>query len=351
MNAQPGVGDYPFRPVATAPKNKKVARAAKVGGSPSKRTTALASSFNLSVMAICVVGIALIAGSLIGRSRLESPPYAQTSKKHPDRLEAAQKAVQKIQAEKKPDAKALKAAQAELQKVVEETHWHSAYGIFNCDKFIPAINANAFKDELGIHAHDDGLIHIHPFYQRAAGKNATIGKFLDSVFLTITKDYIEYPTSADGSVKTKLETKKKCNGKAAEVYVLRWEDSKDTEPQRYTSDFRNIPLAKGGAFAFVIAAKGTKVPVPASISAVEAPADIEPAPAELEGTDFAKARAAAAQAGQAGTVTTVAPGAAVTTVAPAGTATTVAPSATSGAATSTVKPTPTTVSAATTTLK
>lgn len=334
MNVLPGVGDYPFRPVATAPKNKKVARAAKVGGSPSKRTTALASSFNLSVIAICVVGIALIAGSLIGRSRLETAPYAQTSKKHPERLEAARKAVQDIQSEKKPDAKALKAAQAKLQEVVEETHWHSAYGIFNCDKFIPAINGNSFEDELGIHAHDDGLIHIHPFFQRAAGNKATLGKFLDSVFITIDKDYIEYPTSLDGAVKTRLETSKKCNGKAAEVYVLRWDDSKDEEPQRYTADFRDIPLAKGGAFAFVIAAKGTKVPVPASISAVEAPADIEPAPPELEGTEFAKARAAAALAGQAGTVVT-----------------TVAPSATSVGSATTVVPTPTTVSAPTTTSK
>ena len=36
-------------------------------------------------------------------------------------------------------------------------------------------------DPLGIHTHGDGVVHIHPFASRAAGKNAKLGVFFDTV--------------------------------------------------------------------------------------------------------------------------------------------------------------------------
>ncbi|MGH2684811.1 MAG: hypothetical protein ACRDJP_05015 [Actinomycetota bacterium] len=56
-------------------------------------------------------------------------------------------------------------------------HWHAAFGIFACGEFLTPQNPN---DPLGIHTHADGLIHIHPFEEEAAGENATLGKFFDA---------------------------------------------------------------------------------------------------------------------------------------------------------------------------
>ena len=58
-----------------------------------------------------------------------------------------------------------------------DDHWHAAFAIYACGDFLAAENPN---DPLGIHTHGDGLIHIHPFEEEAAGENATLGVFLDA---------------------------------------------------------------------------------------------------------------------------------------------------------------------------
>ena len=52
-------------------------------------------------------------------------------------------------------------------------HWHAAYGIFICDRFVTNVADKGQDDPLGIHTHEDGLVHIHPFSNAAAGKQAT----------------------------------------------------------------------------------------------------------------------------------------------------------------------------------
>ena len=56
-------------------------------------------------------------------------------------------------------------------------HWHAAFAIFACGDFLAVQEPN---DPLGIHTHSDGLIHIHPFEEEAAGENATLGVFFDA---------------------------------------------------------------------------------------------------------------------------------------------------------------------------
>ena len=51
-------------------------------------------------------------------------------------------------------------------------------------------------DPLGIHTHEDGLIHIHPFLAGAAGKAATLGKFFDQVGVKVTDSAITLPPGA-----------------------------------------------------------------------------------------------------------------------------------------------------------
>ena len=58
-------------------------------------------------------------------------------------------------------------------------HWHIAWGVYVCDKFIKLPEPTG-NDPVGIHTHGDGLIHAHPFSEKAAGKNATLARFFET---------------------------------------------------------------------------------------------------------------------------------------------------------------------------
>src|SRR5687768_1760383 len=58
--------------------------------------------------------------------------------------------------------------------IANKDHWHAAIGFFVCDKYVSPPqdpNPEVKPDVLGVHTHGDGLVHIHPFSRRAAGKN------------------------------------------------------------------------------------------------------------------------------------------------------------------------------------
>jgi hypothetical protein len=42
-------------------------------------------------------------------------------------------------------------------------HWHAAFGVFVCGNYLPNRDGSPEPDLEGVHLHDDGLIHIHPF--------------------------------------------------------------------------------------------------------------------------------------------------------------------------------------------
>ncbi len=90
-------------------------------------------------------------------------------------------------------------------------HWHAAYGIYVCDKFAPDIQTD--RDPNGIHTHNDGVIHIHPFTRAVSGSKATFGAFAQTVGLSVTED----------SVKVGDKTYKngeKCGDKEGRLQVL-----------------------------------------------------------------------------------------------------------------------------------
>lgn len=242
------------------------------------------------MIGIVIAGVALVVGSIIGRSSLFAAPFnAQTSQKYKNKLASLQKELVKLEKVTKPDTKKVKAQTDLVNKLVSDSHWHAAYGIYDCDAYLGkvidnadgtktvqgSIDATNFPDTAGIHAHDDGLIHIHPFLDRVAGKKARLGVFFDAVKMTMSDKKIVFPADATGVKKTTLDVdKKKCKGKTAEISVLVWDSAKDTEPQRYTGGFRKVPLKESAAYAFVFAPKGTVVPIPGSIATLEKPADV-----------------------------------------------------------------------------
>lgn len=89
-------------------------------------------------------------------------------------------------------------------------HWHAAYSVYACNTFLPPLEDNG-RDPEGIHTHGDGVIHIHPFTRRSAGRNATLEKFESSIGIEFSESTIKY------AGKTYSEGDDECSGKEGEV--------------------------------------------------------------------------------------------------------------------------------------
>lgn len=140
--------------------NKKVARAASTGGG---RTSRGARPWGWYVS----MGLVVVLGSLvIVTSRNERQAASNPLKSEKPRPPASSKGFQ-------------------------GDHWHAAYGVYICDAFVPPIQSDS--DPLGIHTHNDGVIHIHPFTRAAAGRKATVDVFARAVGLTVEDDRIKVP--------------------------------------------------------------------------------------------------------------------------------------------------------------
>lgn len=152
-------------------------------------------------------------------------------------------------------------------------HWHAAFATNICG----AAQDNpkdTGPDRLGIHTHQDGLIHIHPFTASATGKNATFAKFAEDIGLTVTADSITMP---NGTTKTNGE---KCDGKKSEVALYVWppQASDKTEPKRVTGTAINDVRFTDDGQAFVLSFNPPdwKPKLPASMDELANPSDVEP---------------------------------------------------------------------------
>ncbi len=57
-------------------------------------------------------------------------------------------------------------------------HWHANYTISLCGEKQPDFPQS---EDIGIHTHGDGVIHIHPHTQDQTGQNANLGRFFQSL--------------------------------------------------------------------------------------------------------------------------------------------------------------------------
>lgn len=158
-------------------------------------------------------------------------------------------------------------------------HWHASYGFYACDTWLPDLQGN--KEELdtagqlivdefrrtGIHSHDDGVIHWHPYTSAATGRNAKLGVFLDVYGVEVTDTKIEFPADQGGAVYEEGETK--CvdeNGDSVDGEVVAYVyDSYDDASQftTYITNFDQIRIAKDGmaiTIAFVPAGVNPGMP-------------------------------------------------------------------------------------------
>ncbi len=138
-------------------------------------------------------------------------------------------------------------------------HWHAAYGIYICDRWLPPIQSE--RDPLGIHTHNDGLIHIHPFTRAASGRRATLGVFAETVGLGLSEDRLTVPGN-----RTYIEGER-CGNKRATVQIFLNGDERLGDP-------KDIRLRDRDAIILAFAPEGTEIPPPPSFAQVDNPVDV-----------------------------------------------------------------------------
>lgn len=155
-------------------------------------------------------------------------------------------------------------------------HWHAAYGIYVCDRWVAAVPDRG-PDTLGIHTHEDGLIHIHPFLAGATGDAATLGKFFDQTGIEVTDTSITLPPSSDTldfDSRKYVNGETTCDGEPARVVTAFWADAKtaaDTDPTDVrTSDISGEHFSNdGGAFTIAFLPEDAKIPPPLTAAQID----------------------------------------------------------------------------------
>jgi hypothetical protein len=161
---------------------------------------------------------------------------------------------------------------AQLTQGQPADHWHAAFGINVCGKELPALPQ--FESAQGIHTHGDGLIHIHPFEVRAAGKGATIGRFLKGAGVELNNTSFHI-TGQKEKYEAGVTT---CSGKPTELVLANWKrgiTAESTPPtqvlhgdfgkERFTGDL--------AAYTLALVPKGTPdkaIPPPSASASVAA---------------------------------------------------------------------------------
>jgi hypothetical protein len=126
---------------------------------------------------------------------------------------------------------------------------------------------DAQQDVLGIHTHGDGLMHIHPFADSAAGRKATLGIFLDQVGISMTNETLVLPSGG-----TFTEGTTKCEGgKDGIVQVAKWDHvtdaAKGAKPnQIFTSGFDKIRLGADESFTIAFMPADSTIPAKSDVA-------------------------------------------------------------------------------------
>jgi hypothetical protein len=167
-------------------------------------------------------------------------------------------------------------------------HWHAAYGFYLCDGWYQLAGNLEEQDansqftntkflRTGIHSHDDGVIHWHPYTSRAVGKNAVLGVFLDNYDVQLTNDSLTFPSTsaleankdyppANGfnPLQKYVEGETKCDGQDAELSVKVWGSFTDTDNgTTYIANMDKIHIDNNSmVFGIYYTAKGADRPMP-----------------------------------------------------------------------------------------
>lgn len=147
-------------------------------------------------------------------------------------------------------------------------HWHAAYGVFICDRYLAPLS-DTTEDRLGIHTHGDGLIHIHPFTTAVTGASANLAAFARQVGLKLEDSSLELSNGK------RYRNGDDCAGTAASVRVLVWESKDDPEPKEISGPFGKLTFSRDGMLiAIAFAPKSTIIDTPPSTPGLDRPSDV-----------------------------------------------------------------------------
>ncbi len=149
-------------------------------------------------------------------------------------------------------------------------HWHSAFAVSVCGEVLPPTQDPQHGD--GIHAHGDGLIHIHPTSTEAAGPNATLGNYLSTVGATLNDNRYE---PGPGEVGEILDSNDGCSGEPAELQLAVWPKGEfDSDPMIITGDLADYRFEEDGqAITLALAPAGSEIPISPVADNVNNPGD------------------------------------------------------------------------------
>jgi hypothetical protein len=177
-------------------------------------------------------------------------------------------------------------------------HWHVAYGVYNCDKWLGNVQTNSETGTIadtykvtGIHTHGDGVVHIHPFGSNGVGKNAKLGTFMNMIGGKLTDTKLEMPEGLGT-----LTNGEKCGDKPASLRVLTWESTTNPgTPKKYLTDFNSIRFTKNGMAVAILF-------MPDDATDAQVNGLLPPSAANLEALGAADGGASAATIGASTTV-------------------------------------------------
>lgn len=149
-------------------------------------------------------------------------------------------------------------------------HWHSSFSVSSCGELLPPTQDPEHGD--GIHAHADGLIHIHPSSPEAAGPNATLGNYLSTVGATLTDDRYE---PGPGEVPVVLDANEGCDGEPAELKLAIWRNGAfDSEPEIVENGLADFRFEEDGlAITLALVPAGEPIPISPQAENVNNPGD------------------------------------------------------------------------------
>jgi len=159
-------------------------------------------------------------------------------------------------------------------------HWHHVYGFYLCDTWVQLTGdaeevdaagrpTNTDFARTGIHSHNDGLIHWHPFSSAAVGRRAQFGVFLEVYDVTLESDRIEFPDDQLGQLpanapedgvyeagETQCEITDDDGNTTTEdgaLYVRVWDNVSDTDDgTTFIAGFNDILLDKDAMVISVV---------------------------------------------------------------------------------------------------
>ncbi|MFM7125562.1 MAG: hypothetical protein ACKOYO_01685 [Actinomycetota bacterium] len=162
-----------------------------------------------------------------------------------------------------------------------EDHWHASYGFYVCGEWLPDLQGN--KEEIdsrgnlvsdefrrtGIHSHDDGVMHWHPYTSAASGRNAKLGVFLDVYGVKLSDDKLTMPEDQGGGVYEEgVTTCTDADGNEVDGQLVVYAFDAYNTPDDFTTyitNFDDVRLMQDGmAFTVVFAPAGEQPGLPPS---------------------------------------------------------------------------------------